>query len=137
MILSDFLSRQKIDSSKPHEIIPISFNMRNILQDRYYKNRSVKCAEDKYLVQTRSQSKLSSIKLPEVHRVKKGIDQNVQPEKQTLEPTKESPEASTSIKKPRLGQGRAGPRRKLKETSLQPSNLAEVVPPLEKQKSES
>ena len=32
MILSDFLSRQVHDDSNPHEIIPISFNMQNILQ---------------------------------------------------------------------------------------------------------
>ena len=36
MILSDFLSRQKQDNSNPHEIIPISFNMHNILHERYY-----------------------------------------------------------------------------------------------------
>ena len=35
MILSDFLSKQKHDDSNPHEIIPISFNMQNILQTRY------------------------------------------------------------------------------------------------------
>ena len=29
MVLSDFLSRQKIDDSDPHEIIALSFNMRN------------------------------------------------------------------------------------------------------------
>ena len=34
MILSDFLSRQKHNDSNPHEIMPISFNMHNIL----YKN---------------------------------------------------------------------------------------------------
>ena len=33
MILSDFLSRQKHDDSYPHEIIPISFNMHNILHE--------------------------------------------------------------------------------------------------------
>ena len=32
MILSDLLSRQKHDNTNPHEIIPISFNMQNILQ---------------------------------------------------------------------------------------------------------
>ena len=32
MILSDYLSRQKIDDSNPHEIIPILFNIRDILQ---------------------------------------------------------------------------------------------------------
>ena len=31
MILSDFLSRQKHDDSNPHEIIPISFTMHNVL----------------------------------------------------------------------------------------------------------
>ena len=31
MILSDFLSRQKHDDSDPHDIIPISFNMYNVL----------------------------------------------------------------------------------------------------------
>ena len=36
MILSDFLSRQKHDDSNPHEIIPILFNMQNVLQTRYY-----------------------------------------------------------------------------------------------------
>ena len=36
MILSDFLSRQKIDNSNPCEIIPISFNIRAVLQDKYY-----------------------------------------------------------------------------------------------------
>ena len=36
MILSDFLSRKKIEESSPHEIIPISLNMRNVLHDRYY-----------------------------------------------------------------------------------------------------
>ena len=32
MILSDFLSRQKMDDSNPQEIIPISFSMRDVLQ---------------------------------------------------------------------------------------------------------
>ena len=36
MILSDFLSRQRIDRSNPHEIIPTSFDMKPILKDRYY-----------------------------------------------------------------------------------------------------
>ena len=43
----DFLSRQKHDDSNPHDIIPISFNMYNILYERYY-NLGL---TDKYLVQ--------------------------------------------------------------------------------------
>ena len=35
MILSDFLSRQRHDDSNQHVIIPISFNMHNILHKRY------------------------------------------------------------------------------------------------------
>ena len=31
MILSDFLSRQEMDKSDPHEIIPISFELKAIL----------------------------------------------------------------------------------------------------------
>ena len=49
MILSDFLSRQEIDKSNPHEIIPISFDMKTILNDRYY---NVEEEKGKYLVQT-------------------------------------------------------------------------------------
>ena len=36
-ILSGFLSRQMHDNSIPHEIIPISFNMDNILYETYYR----------------------------------------------------------------------------------------------------
>ena len=48
MILSDFLSRQRIDKNDPHEIIPISFDMKAILNDKYYNVEE----ESKYLVQT-------------------------------------------------------------------------------------
>ena len=36
MILSDFLSRQNHDDSNPHELIPISFNIHNLLHEIYY-----------------------------------------------------------------------------------------------------
>ena len=36
MLLSDFLSRQNNDYSNPHEIIPISFNMHQVLHENYY-----------------------------------------------------------------------------------------------------
>ena len=49
MILSGFLSRQEIDESDPHEIILIYFDMRAILNDKYYKIEEEK---SKYLVQT-------------------------------------------------------------------------------------
>ena len=73
-ILSDFLSRQKNNDSNPHEIVPISFNMSQILDDNYY--------NEKYLIQTRSHTKTSGIKLPEVHGIGKNLDPNLKPEKQ-------------------------------------------------------
>ena len=53
MILSDFLSRQRVDRSNPHEIIPISFDMKAILKDKYY-NVGI---ESRYLVQNVLKSK--------------------------------------------------------------------------------
>ena len=50
MILSDFLSRQKHDDSNPHEIIPIMFNMQNLLHARYCNIEED--SSGRYLVQT-------------------------------------------------------------------------------------
>ena len=36
MVLSDFLSRQNHDDSNPHEVMLISFNMHNLLHEKYY-----------------------------------------------------------------------------------------------------
>ena len=36
MSLSYFLSQQQHDDSNPHKMIPISFNMHNLLHARYY-----------------------------------------------------------------------------------------------------
>ena len=74
MILSVFLSRQKNNDSNPLEIIPISFNICQVLDDNYY--------SDKYLIQTRLQAKSSGIKLPEVHGMGKNLDPTLKPEKQ-------------------------------------------------------
>ena len=52
IILSDFLSRQIEDDSNPHEIIPISFNIWEILQENYHS-----MVTDTYNVQTRAQAK--------------------------------------------------------------------------------
>ena len=60
MVLSDFLSMQKSDNSNPHEIIPISFSLRRVLHESYYKLVSLqnftKSRMDKYMVQTRAQA---------------------------------------------------------------------------------
>ena len=59
MILSDFLLQQKNDDSNPNDIILISFDMYQILEDNL-ENFSA----DKYLLQTQSQAKSSGIKVP-------------------------------------------------------------------------
>ena len=36
MVLSDFLSRQKMDDSNPHELIPISFTLSDQTDNHFY-----------------------------------------------------------------------------------------------------
>ena len=122
------MSRQRTDGSNPHEIIPISFDRQVILRDRYYNIGQEK--ESRYLIQTQSQAKTSEIKLPAVHGVNKGVDPSVKPEKQILNPIKLAMEPNPQSK-PRLGQGRAGLRRKMKipvqiQTQIQTSGVEQV-----------
>ena len=105
MILSDFLSRQDPGDKNTKEIIPISFNMKSVLQDKYY---NVGKNEERYMVQTRSQMKASGVHLPEVHGSRKRLDPHRIPERQP------QPIAGLDMdKKPRIGQERAGVRRKV------------------------
>ena len=115
MILSDFVPRQKHDSSDPHKIIQISFNMQKVLHANcYYIHEN---EQKRYMIQTRSQARTSGTILPKVHGVDKGVDSNIQPEK-----TKNKASSYTSSTcfyskdqfdvKPRLGQGRTVIRRR-------------------------
>ena len=79
MILSDFLSRQDLGDEDTKEIIPISFNMKSVLQNKYY---NINENEEKYVVQTRSQTKASGVQLPEVHGSRKRLDPHKIPENQ-------------------------------------------------------
>ena len=100
MILSDFLSTQDLGDEDTKEIIPISFNMKLVLQDKYY---NVNENEEKYMVQTRYQMKASGVQLPEVHGSRKRLDPHKIPEKQP------KPIMGLDVeRKPRLCQGRAG-----------------------------
>ena len=104
MILSDFLSRQDVNDSNPCEIIPISLNLRTVLQDKYY---SLEGENERYMIQTRLQMEASGV--PELHGSRKGLDPHKILEKQP------QPIVRLSIeKRPRMGQGRAGMRRKVK-----------------------
>ena len=119
MIISDFLSRQKNDDSDPSEIIPISFNAYIILEE----NRKIDVCknEEKFLIQTHSQAKMSSTKLPEVHEVGKELSPNLRPEKQHAMIKKGITE------KPHIGQGRAGLRRKHADCIDQPSGVTRRI----------
>ena len=122
MILSDFLSRQTHDDSNPHEIIPISFNMYNILHVNYY---SIEI-EDQYLVQTRSQTKATEITLPEGHGAKKMLDTDILPEKQKSQIHGEQ----VGKNRPRLGRGVAGIKHKkpqpVVDITVSASNLCKI-----------
>ena len=130
MVLSDFLSRQKTGESNPHELIPISFTLKSQANDYFYRidNEINLPRNDKYLVQTRSQVKSSGIRLPEIHGANKGLDPHAQPGKQRSLPiqtvNKELP--THPIPKPRIGQGRAGLRRKV--NTFQPIPLPHQPP---------
>ena len=121
MILSDFLSRKKMDDSNPDELIPISFTLRSQIDNHFYQFDQPR--NDRYLVQTRSQVKSSGIKLPEIHGAYIGLDPHVQPGKRRSFPSLPIQNVDKGlptcpIPKPRIGQGRARLRRKVQTLQL-------------------
>ena len=117
MVLSDFLSRQKTDDSNHYELIPILFLLKNQVNDHFYRidNEINPPRKDRYLVQTRSQVRSSGIRLPEIHGANKCLDPHMQPGKQKSFPIQTINKGMPThpIPKPRIGQGRAGMRRKV------------------------
>ena len=130
MVLSNFLSRQRMDYSNPHELIPILFSLKNQVNDHFHHidNEINSSRKDKYLVQTRSQVRSSGIRLLEIHGANKGLDPHVQPGKQMSFPIQTINKGTPThpIPKPRIGQGRAGLRRKVK--ALQPITSLHLLP---------
>ena len=133
MVLSDFLSRQKTDESYPHKLIPISFMLRNQIDNHFYQINSGtnQPKTNKYLVQTRSQAKSSGIKIPEIHGANKGLDPHVQPGKQRPLPSLpihsiDKGPPTHPIPRPRIGQGRPRLRRNIK--THQPISLPQQSP---------
>ena len=133
MVLSDFLSRQKMDNSNPHKLIPISFTLSSQTDYHFYQitNENDQSKTNRYSVQTRSQVKASGIKLPEIHDANKSLDSHARPGKQKLLPSlpihnvdKGQPTHPTP--KPRIGQGRARLKRKVKMN--QPMPLPQLTP---------
>ena len=127
IVLSDFLSQQNNDDINPSEIIPISFNTYKILEDnRDFGKCNNKIDNEKYLIQTYSQAKTSSIKLPEVHGVQKELDPNLRPEKQHII------SKQGKLERPQEGQGKAGLRRRkpdpINQTGNQPLDVTQGIP---------
>ena len=108
---------------------------------------------DKYMVQTRSQTKSSSVKVPEVCSVSKGLILHMKPEQSVtvqitcpipptchLRPIHHTPStdqrpptnAVPPLPKPRVRQGRAGIRRKAKVTLPIPKPIQIPIPPIPK-----
>ena len=79
MVLSDFLSRQQGDKSDPHQIIPISFNMKQILRKNYQN-----IVKDTFTVQTRSQIKSKGMRAPTVQGATKTSDKTRREVKPTV-----------------------------------------------------
>ena len=130
MVLSNFLSRQKTDESNPHELIPISFSLKSQVSNHFYRidNEVIVPRNDRYLVQTRSQVRSSGIRLLEIHGVNKGLDPHAQAGKQKTFPVQTINKGMPTppIPKPRIGQGRAGLRRKV--NTIQPIPLPQQPP---------
>ena len=130
MVLSNFISRQKMDDSNPHELIPILFLLKGQVSNHFYDiNNEVNVPrKDRYLVQTRSQVRSSGIRLLEIHGANKGLDPHAQPGKQKTFPIQTVSKGMPThpIPKPRIGQGRAGLRRKV--NTIQPIPLPHQPP---------
>ena len=77
--------------------------------------------EEKFLIQMCSQAKTSGTTLPEAHSVRKELNPNLRPEKQHTMPKKGMTE------RPRIGQGRAGLRRKYADCTNQPSDVTRRI----------
>ena len=136
MVLSDFLSRQKTDDSNPHELIPISFSLKSQVNNHFYRidNEINLPRKDKYLVQTRSQIRSSGIKLPEIHGAHKGLETHAQPGKQKTFPIQTVNKGTPThpVPKPRIGQGRARLKRKVKMTQPIPLPCQPPAQPITK-----
>ena len=142
MVFSDFLSRQKMDDSNPHEIIPTSFTLKSLVGNQFYQinNKTSQPKTSKYLIQTRSQAKSSGIKLPEIHSTNKSLNPHVKPGRQrplstlpmhSIPPTLllqpvDKGQPTHPFLKPRIGQGRARLKRKFK--THQPIPLPKQMP---------
>ena len=100
---------------------------------------------NKYLIQTRSQTNSSGIKILEIHGMNKGLDPQVQlgrqrplptlpmcsiPPTSLTQPVDKGP-PTYPIPKPRIGQGRAGLKRKIRANQPMPLPKWTIVQPMQ------
>ena len=135
-----------MDNSNAHEIIPISFTLKSLVGNHFYQiNNKINQPEtSKYLIQTRSQTKSSGIKVLEIHGMNKGLNPHVKLGKQRplstppmhsipptllVQPVDKGP-PTHPIPKPKIGQGRARLRRKFKTSQPLPLPIQMAAQPM-------
>ena len=127
-----YLDKRRITATLTNSFL-YPLHLESQIDNHFYRinNESDQPQTDKYLVQTRSQAKSSGIKILEVHGANKGLDPHVKTGKQRPLPALPIHSVDKGppihpIPKPRIGQGRAGLRRKVKTN--QPIPLPQHTP---------
>ena len=69
MTLNSILSRIKVDKSNPHVVIPVFFDMQDVLQKKYY-------------ILTRSETLKAGITVGKIHGYDKSLLSHMKPEKE-------------------------------------------------------
>ena len=126
MVLSDFLSRQLWDDSDPHEIIPISFNIKEILEENYQN-----MVKDTYMVQTKSQAKAQANAPAVQNTTGKPVTQNAIPkvDKIPIKTEKDSNPPHSTVVSQQLPQGLVIPMGNIVPLSTHPSVRPPPKPP--------
>ena len=128
MVLSDCLSRQIEDDNDPHEIIPISFNIKEVLKENYQN-----IVKDTYMVQTRSQAKVQANAPAVQNTTGKSVTQNAIPKVDKIpiktEKEKDSKPPHSTVVNQQLPQGLVIPPGNIVLLSTHPSVRLPPKPP--------
>ena len=126
MVLSDFLSMHFEDDSDPHEIIPISFNIKEILKENYQN-----MVKDMYMLQTRSQAKAKAKCPPVQSTTGRPVTQNTIPkvDKIPIKTEKDSKPPQSTVVSQQLPQGLVIPLGNIVPLSTHPSVRPPPKPP--------
>ena len=100
MILADYLSRHRNKDLDSSELIPISFHCLNLLRNLLETEHGLEV----YNIGTRSSTKASGEKPPEVHGADKPLDPNLKPEHQSKSKLPSIVGTKTPVKSPTMAQ---------------------------------